>query len=540
MDHALVFTRHYARLVWLLIHEPENVEQQKASLRAAVSVSMDGPVRLAVEDWRLTANGESLPDALAGVQDLSAQMIGHAVRGIDVDLTAAPADLLGAARLLAGTPVPGDGGLNALQGLSAIASRTVRFTVGAPAQPQRVSAAPQSVSVSAAQASQSVEDLAMELELLDPEEAHAALAEKLQAEMVPAGEIFTPAPATGTKADARMAAVAALVAAGDVKALFAEVDAAQSVPLRLAVLDALAGLAERSARDGKAAIVGDVLFALSTREAAAAEGTETKKALGRTWRRLCKPPLLRQVAALLPRKRGPLEDYEAVLVHAGEEGAEALIDQLTEATTAEDRRVYYNLLLRLRAGVPSLVHMLGDQRWFVVRNAADLLGEMRALEAEKPLITHMRHPDERVRRAACIALVRLATPGALRALRQAVNDPSPELRQVAAGALAQRREDGPTGLTLVKALEGEADEEVQLSLVAALGRVATPDAVQRLIALAEPGGRIFNKKSTALRVAAVLALGEARSPAANATLAALAEDREREVREAVAKALSRS
>jgi HEAT repeat protein len=91
----------------------------------------------------------------------------------------------------------------------------------------------------------------------------------------------------------------------------------------------------------------------------------------------------------------------------------------------------------------------------------------------------------------------------------------------------------------VKALEAEADADVQLSLVAALGRVATADAVQRLIALAEPGGRLFNKKSTALRVAAVLALGEAKSPAANATLAALADDREKEVREAVARALNK-
>ena len=248
----------------------------------------------------------------------------------------------------------------------------------------------------------------------------------------------------------------------------------------------------------------------------------------------------REVAALLPRKSGPTDQYEAVLVRAGEEGAEALIDRLVETTTAEERRTYYDTLLRIGVGVPSLLHMLGDPRWFVVRNAAELLGEMRAEEAEQPLVQHVRHVDERVRRAACTALVRMGTSGALHALREALSDPEPAVRQIVVIALSDRAQDGPVTTALVRALESEEDEEVQLALIAALGRAATPDAVLRLIAVAEPGGRIFNKKSTALRVAAVHALGEAGSATARVSLAELAEDREREVKEAAIRAQSRA
>ena len=87
--------------------------------------------------------------------------------------------------------------------------------------------------------------------------------------------------------------------------------------------------------------------------------------------------------------------------------------------------------------------------------------------------------------------------------------------------------------TLTKALDDEEDQEVQLAIVAALGRLATTDAVQRLIKAAEGGGGIFKKKPTAIRVAAVQALGEARTPAAQNALQHLLDDKDKEVKQAV-------
>src|SRR4029079_9482145 len=90
---------------------------------------------------------------------------------------------------------------------------------------------------------------------------------------------------------------------------------------------------------------------------------------------------------------------------------------------------------------------------------------------------------------------------------------------------------------LARALEPESDSEVQAVILAALGRQATDEAVARLTKAAEPDGRLFKRKPTALRVAAVQALAEANTPAALAALRRFADDKEREVRDTAVRAL---
>jgi len=249
-------------------------------------------------------------------------------------------------------------------------------------------------------------------------------------------------------------------------------------------------------------------------------------------RRLTKPTLLRAVATMLPRKRDRHDDYMMVLSRCGEDGADALIDQLTSAQSLSDRRIFFDALVKLNAGVPALIHMLGDARWYVARNAADLLGEMQAEEAQAPLSELLKHDDDRVRRAAITALAKLSSPKALDSLRVAMRDNSPQVRMQAASGMGTRKGLRSAG-TLTKALDAEEDQEVQLAIVAALGRLGTTDAVQRLIKAAEPAGGIFKKKPTALRVAAVQALGEARTPAAQNALQHLLDDKDKEVKQAV-------
>mgnify|MGYP006177385311 CR=1 FL=1 len=42
MDYSVTFARHFSRLVWLLLHETGNIDEQKAALRA---------FEAAVTDW---------------------------------------------------------------------------------------------------------------------------------------------------------------------------------------------------------------------------------------------------------------------------------------------------------------------------------------------------------------------------------------------------------------------------------------------------------------------------------------------------------
>ncbi|MDE3129443.1 MAG: HEAT repeat domain-containing protein, partial [Gemmatimonadota bacterium] len=255
-------------------------------------------------------------------------------------------------------------------------------------------------------------------------------------------------------------------------------------------------------------------------------------------RRMAKPVMVRAVAALIPGDAGRRERIASLLDRLGPDGAEAVIDQYVQAATGADREVLFEVLRGLEATVPALVHMLGDARWFVARNAADLLGELHAAAAESALVGLMRHDDDRVRRSATNALMLLGTESARQAVRSAVRDAAPQVRMQAAFAMAANR-DPQTATTLITAIDAEGDSDVQLAMLLALGRVGTPDAVQRLVRAADPERGLFKKKSTAFRVAAVQALAEVKSAAAQAALRALASDREKEVRDTVARLTQR-
>jgi HEAT repeat protein len=248
-------------------------------------------------------------------------------------------------------------------------------------------------------------------------------------------------------------------------------------------------------------------------------------------RQLKKPRLIKMVARLLTTRPENSDQLLALLARWGQDATDALIDELTVAETVSERRVLFDALVTLKAATPSLLHMLKDKRWFVLRNAAELLGELPSPDAEVPLGKLLKHEDERVRRAAAVSLGKIATGNAFAALRTALRDESSEVRLVAATALGSWRR--PTSShSLVVALEDEENADVQLQIIATLGRVGTPDAVQRLIAMAEPGGTLFKRKAANIRLAAVEALGEAATPAAVDALKALREDKDTAVREA--------
>ena len=514
MDYSVTFARHFSRLVWLLLNQPGSIDEQKAALRAVVTVSKDGPIALAIVDWRLVVNGEPLPEALRGVQDLTAQLIGHAVRELSVQKGASAADLLGAARALAAEPHPGDGGAALLAQMAALGAKTVRFEAQGVAAPPAPLAPASSATPTPKRTS-----------------GKSAAASKRSGTTGPQDLGIQ----TDESSGSYLAFAAVQAPKGSAQELIGRLDATKSVAAISRALDDLVNMAELMARDNKTDTVATLFHAVVSREEQAPE-SDLKRAYGLAVRRLAKPTLLRPVASLLPRRREKQDEYLAVLTRAGEDGADALIEQLTQAQSLGDRRIYFDALVSLKAGVAALIHMLGDARWYVVRNAADLLGEMEATEAEAPLGELIKHSDERVRRAAVTALSKIATPRALQALHDALGDSSSQVRMQAASGLAARKQS-KSAATLTRALDGEADFEVQLSILAALGKIATPDAVQKLIKAAEPEGRIFKKKNAAFRVAAVQALGEARTPAALNALQALNKDRDKDVVDAVFKVL---
>ena len=549
MDHSVTFARHYARLLWLLLHEAANVDEQKAALRALVTVSKDGAVSLTASGESLLANATPVPSALSGVADLVRRMSAHGIAEVAFDAAPGAAGVLGSARILAGETPADDGGVAALARLAALGAADVRFAARPPAAPvavpvvvpeatvAAVAAAPAPLPVPAAPASHGSSALPdfdlSDVDVLDEQVLEAKLRPTPRANAAIPANPESRAESTGMFE--QFAATRAPTATH--AELLAQLEQSTGVNVLTRVLDDLVAIAESAARDARPALVCEILCRVTRREPQIHE-FEAKRAFVMAQRRLAKPQLLRAITQELPHAGAQRDTFIAVLTRAGEDGADALIEQIAAISGQNERRVYFDALLQLQAGIPTLIHMLGDARWFVARNAAELLGEMQAREAEPQLTELLRHSDDRVRRAATGALMRLGTTRAMNAIQEALKDGAPAMRMQAAAALVARK-DVKTAAALVRALEDEKDDEVQAAFLLALGKLATPDAVQRLVKAVESERGLFRKKSTAFRVAAVQGLGESRTPEAIEALKGLVGDKDDDVAASARVALQR-
>jgi HEAT repeat protein len=253
-------------------------------------------------------------------------------------------------------------------------------------------------------------------------------------------------------------------------------------------------------------------------------------------KRMYNKPLLEALAEVADH---PADRDAALLVlrRAGEDGVEVLLDLLVAAPTIEERRGLFMALTGMKEGTDQLVHMLGHHQWFVVRNVAELAGELALDEAVPALAQQLDHEDERVRKAVALALAKIGSTSAAEPLRRALRDKSPEVRMQAALGVGGRKSSA-LAMPLVVAMEEEEDENVERELVLALGRIGSAAAVQALIKFAQPGGRLFGRKPAALRVTAVEALRLAATPPAIGTLEGLTDDADKQVRSAAEGALA--
>jgi HEAT repeat protein len=514
MDQSLIFARHFAQLVWLLMQEPDNIDAQKAALRALVTIGKSGAVNMSLHADSLQSNGEVVPFALAGVTEVARQMKLHGLAMISVDGGAAAAHILGVARILASMPTLDDGGAAAEAQRIAIGATTVRFA----AKPRM------------ALPSTALPDMEFGDVLDDP------LAEA-RARATPRSSQAIPTPSKSHDAGLFAHFAAPRMPTESHEELLKKLELATDPAAIAALLDDLVIIARASAKERKATVVTDILSGMLRREVVVAD-FESKRVIGMSLRRLFKPEPLRCVVTQLAPYPARRAEYVAILARAGEDGADALIEHIGAAAHQRDRHVYIGVLVQLNSGVTALLHMLHDPQWFVVRNAAQMLGELQAREAEKPLLDLLKHDDDRVRRAVTGALMRLGTVRAMQAIQAGLVDSAPDMRAEAAAALVTRK-DGRSTATLLHALDSEKDEQVQAAFLLALGKLATPEAVQRLIKCAEAERGLFKRKTGAYRVAAVHGLSEARTAEATDALRALQADKDDEVREAAKQAIAR-
>jgi HEAT repeat protein len=253
--------------------------------------------------------------------------------------------------------------------------------------------------------------------------------------------------------------------------------------------------------------------------------------------RLASHVVIEELVKRLGRARS--EDERAGLrssiLHIGADCVSPLVRELTAASDLTARRNYRDALVALdHVGVPLLSDMVGDERWFVVRNMVGILGEIRSPDALEHFAVTIRHHDARVRRETILALSKIGGEEAVPLLVRGLGDAEAGLRAAAALGLGLTKSGAAVG-PLMQRLQAEADPEVMVEIVRALGRTGDPRAIPALADRAGGGGWL-SRTPVPLRVEAVRALGEIGGEPARAVLQRLMRDRASEVREAAVKA----
>jgi HEAT repeat protein len=244
---------------------------------------------------------------------------------------------------------------------------------------------------------------------------------------------------------------------------------------------------------------------------------------------------LAQMAQLVTDQRlAPI--VTAVLHRGGGDAVEILLGLLSTAQSIRERKAFMTVLRGMRAGRESALAMLSHEEWCVVRNVAELVGELRMEEAVPQLAKLLEHRDARVGRAAAAALAKVGSVSTVEPLRRVLREGAPDLRAFVASSIG-----GPharaLAMPLVALAEAESEPVVLAEYYRALGRIGTPEAVQALAKVAQSSGSLLRRRPSGVRVAAVEALRQAGGALAQRTIEGLAKDGDKAVRGAAEKAL---
>jgi hypothetical protein len=185
----------------------------------------------------------------------------------------------------------------------------------------------------------------------------------------------------------------------------------------------------------------------SVREALRGSGEERGSLFGAYVRQALSPEAVLALVASA-RNEGDGASAPEVLEPFGDHGVEVLLDLLADEGDRERRALLLGALRQVARGhLTPVMSRLQDPRWYVVRNAANLLGNVGGAEVMEQLAGATRHQSAQVRKEAVKALV---VAGGVNAV--------PHLRVLAA--------EGP--------------QDVRATAVAVLGAILAPEAAAAL------------------------------------------------------------
>ena len=230
-----------------------------------------------------------------------------------------------------------------------------------------------------------------------------------------------------------------------------------------------------------------------------------------------------------------------ILAFMGSKITNRLLKVLADESSATKRKILHEVLVRSGpASLPFINEYLSDDRWFVVRNAVALLGDIRSQDSLAELTLLLQHDDIRVRRETIRALTRIGGKRAINILLQTAASDDQDLRRQAILSLGAMRATvaSPTLLSMLKQ-KGWSQRGVDLKkdTIRALGEIRDPAAIPELLKIIAKRRWLHKQLNDELRVAAAAALGDIAEESTRAALEKATNDKATTVARAAAQAL---
>jgi hypothetical protein len=193
-----------------------------------------------------------------------------------------------------------------------------------------------------------------------------------------------------------------------------------------------------------------------------------------------------------------------------------LMNRLTREDNAHKRRVLVEALVDQGTNaLPIIAEHLSDDRWFVVRNAVSIIGDIRHASGARYLTPLLHHADIRVCRETIRSLTRIGGPDAAQILLQAVDDKDQEISRQALLSLGVVKD--PSAVPILVRIVQTRDFFMKRvgkkkDALHALGEIGSAEALPALIELVKRR-RFFNRSQyNELRALAAQALGDIGHP----------------------------
>ncbi len=230
-----------------------------------------------------------------------------------------------------------------------------------------------------------------------------------------------------------------------------------------------------------------------------------------------------------------------ILAFMGSKITNRLMELLASENSAAKRKLLHEVLVRSGpASLPIVNKYLSDDRWFVVRNAVALLGDIRSQESLAELTLLLQHDEIRIRRETIRALTRIGGKRAINILLQTAASDDQELRRQAILSLGALRAAAavPTLMAILKQ-KGWSQRGIDLKkdTIHALGEIRDPEAIPELLKIIQKKNWLHRQLNDELRVAATAALGDIAEETTRYALEKATNDKATTVARAAAQAL---